>query len=249
MGTGAHFRHLNHRCRPVGKLGSQPFRRGLQARGPDGTFRACWRLLVLKWVKTNSLDWTVNGVGRKHVFTRSELLDHTKQLLLEHGYEGFHLKSLSKRLTGARSTIYQYYANKEEIVAACMRRAMEEILQQASTVNEEDCMNALRQLLTIYLKEHGFHRLLGFAHKIDTSKSAAAAKDLAFVEEGHRTLQRQLERLFARALQEGRLKQDIPLPVMIGVFFNLINTPNFANLPLPQWSEMLYRLFLEGAGK
>ena len=64
-------------------------------------------------------------MGRRHVFTRSELLDHAKRMLLEHGYEGFQLKSLSTRLPGARSTIYQYFANKEEIVAACMRRIME----------------------------------------------------------------------------------------------------------------------------
>lgn len=126
---------------------------------------------------------------------------------------------------------------------------MEEVLQEAARVDETDCMNALRQLLTIYLKEYGFHQLLGFAHKINTSRSPAAARDLAFVVEGHTTLQRQLERLFARAVQEGRLREDIPLPVMIGVFFNLINTPNFANLPLPEWSQMLYRLFLEGAGR
>ena len=183
------------------------------------------------------------------MFTRSELLDQTKQLLLEQGYDGFHLKNLSQRLTGARSTIYQYFANKEEIVAACMRRVMEEMLERASSVDETDCMDALRQLLTIYLREHGFHQLLGLANKIDAARSAAAAADLEFVERAHMTLQRQLERLFARAMEEGRLKEDIPLPVMIGVFFNLINTPNWANLPLPIWSEMLFRLFLEGAGK
>jgi AcrR family transcriptional regulator len=191
----------------------------------------------------------VNGVGRRQVYTRSELLDHTKQLLLEYGYDGFHLKSLSKRLAGARSTIYQYFANKEEIVAACMRREMEEILRQVSGIDETDCMDALRQLLAIYLQEHGFHQLLGFAGKVDASRSEAAAADLAFVDRAHMTLQQQLERLFARALEEGKLKEDIPLPIMIGVFFNLINTPNLAGLPSPLWSEMLYRLFLEGAGK
>lgn len=54
---------------------------------------------------------TVTGMGRRHVFTQSELLDHAKRMLLEHGYEGFQLKSLAERLAGARSTIYQYYAN------------------------------------------------------------------------------------------------------------------------------------------
>jgi AcrR family transcriptional regulator len=188
-------------------------------------------------------------MGRKQVFTRSELLDQTKKVLLEHGYEGFQLKLLSQNLVGARSTIYQYFSNKEEIVAACMRRVMEDVLQQASAVDETDCMNALKQLLTIYLKEAGFHQLLGYAHKINIANSAAAAKDLEFVQQAHLTLKEQLELLFVRAQEEGRLNPSIPLPAIIGGFFNLINTPNLMNIPVPQWSEILYRLWLEGAGK
>ncbi|WP_256701538.1 hypothetical protein [Paenibacillus sp. P3E] len=44
-------------------------------------------------------------MGRKQAFTKSELLDQTKQLLLQHGYEGFQLKLLSQNLVGARSYI------------------------------------------------------------------------------------------------------------------------------------------------
>ena len=187
-------------------------------------------------------------MGRKQVFTKSELLDQAKKVLLEYGYEGFQLKLLSKSLPGARSTIYQYYANKEEIVASCMRRVMEDVLQQASAVDETDCMEALQRLLTVYLKEAGFHQLLGYAQKINIANSAAAAEDLDFVERAHQTLIDQLERLFIRAQQEGHLKTSIPLPASMGVFFNLINTPNMMNIPIPQWSEILYRIWLEGTG-
>gem|GEM_PF-315277 len=200
-------------------------------------------------MRVQRADGTVNGMGRKQVFSRTELLDHTKQLLLEHGYEGFHIKKLSKRLAGARSTIYQYFSNKEEIVAACMRHVMEDMLRRASAVDETDCMDAIRQLHELYLREHGFHQLLADALKIDASRSAAAEADLRFVEQAHMALQQQLERLFARALEEGRLREDIPLPVMIAVFFNLINAANWLNLPASKWSGMLFRLFLEGAGK
>ena len=188
-------------------------------------------------------------MGRRHVFTKTELLDQTKKLLLEYGYEGFQLKMLSERLVGARSTIYQYYANKEEIVAACLRRVMEDVLHQANAVDETDCMEALQQLLTVYLKEAGFHQMLGFVHKINKTNSPATAQDLEFVEQAHLLLKNQLERLFGRAREEGHVKPDIPLPAVIGVFLNLINTPNLMNIPLPQWSELLYRIFWEGAGK
>lgn len=188
------------------------------------------------------------NLGRKQVFTKSELLDHTKRVLLENGYEGFQLKLLSKSLVGARSTIYQYFANKEEIVAACMRRIMENVLEKASAIDETDCMDALQHLLAVYLEEASFHQLLGYAHKINKANSEAAAKDLEFVEHAHVTLKNQLERLFGRAQEEGHLNPNIPLPAIIGVFFNLIDTPNMMNIPTAQWSKLLYQMWLGGVG-
>jgi len=188
-------------------------------------------------------------MGRKQAFTKSELLDQTKRVLLEHGYDGFQLKLLSKSLVGARSTIYQYYANKEEIVAACMKRTMENVLQKASAIDETDSMNALQQLLDVYLEEAHFHQLLGDANKINKANSVAAANDLEFIEQAHLKLKTQLERLFVRAQAEGHLNTSIPLPAIIGVFFNLIDAPNMMNMPTPQWSRLLFQMWLGGVGK
>lgn len=186
-------------------------------------------------------------MGRKQSFTETELLDTTKKLVLEHGYDGFHLKLLSQHLSGARSTIYQYYSNKEEIVAACMRRVMATVLQNALAIDETDPMDALEQLLLIYVEESSLHKLLGSSYKINTSNSAAAARDLEFIEEAHMTLKIQLSRLFERAQSEGVLRNDMPLPVLIGIFFNLIDTPNMLNIPTPAWGKLLFQMWMGGA--
>lgn len=186
-------------------------------------------------------------MGRKQSFTKTELLDMTKKLVLEHGYDGFHLKLLSQHLSGARSTIYQYYANKEEIVAACMKRVIADVLEQASAVDESDPMKALEELLLIYVQEAALHQLLGDANKINTSNSPAAARDLEFIEDAHQTLKIQLSRLFERAQQNKSLRQDIPLPVLIGVFFNLFNTPNMMNIPTADWGRLLFQTWIGGA--
>ncbi|MCP1424151.1 AcrR family transcriptional regulator [Paenibacillus xylanexedens] len=186
-------------------------------------------------------------MGRKQSFTETELLDTTKKLVLEHGYDGFHLKLLSQHLSGARSTIYQYYSNKEEIVAACMKRSISTVLENSLAIDETDPMDALEQLLLIYAEESKLHQLLGDASKINTTNSAAAARDLEFIEEAHRTLKIQLSRLFERAQQDQALRQDIPLPVLIGVFFNLINTPNMLHIPTPDWGKLLFQMWVGGA--
>ena len=186
-------------------------------------------------------------MGRKQAYTESELLDITKKLVLEHGYEGFNLQLLSRHLPGARSTIYQYYANKEEIVAACMKRLIATVIEKASAVDETNAMRALEELLGIYVEESKLHQLLGDAQKINPNQSAATSRDLDFVEQAHATLKVQLTRLFQKAQQEECLRDDIPLPVLIGAFFNLINTPNMMNVPPRQWSQLLFRMWTGGA--
>ncbi|WP_342561402.1 TetR/AcrR family transcriptional regulator [Paenibacillus sp. FSL R7-0345] len=186
-------------------------------------------------------------MGRKQSFTETELLDTTKKLVLEHGYDGFHLKLLSQHLSGARSTIYQYYSNKEEIVAACMKRVMVKVLEKALAIDETDPMDALEQLLLVYVEESALHQLLGNAGKINVANSSAAARDLEFIDEAHMTLKVQLSRLFECAQQNKGLRQDIPLPVLIGVFFNLIDTPNMMNIPAPDWGKLLFQMWMGGA--
>ncbi|WP_054957821.1 TetR/AcrR family transcriptional regulator [Paenibacillus dakarensis] len=186
-------------------------------------------------------------MGRKQSFTETELLEVTKRLLLEHGYDGFHLKLLSQHLSGARSTIYQYFSNKEEIVAACMKRVISKVLINASSIDETDSMMALQQLLHIYLEESKLHQLLGDAYKIKT-ENVKALNDLEFVEQAHSTLKVQLTRLFEQAQKEKRLREDIPLPILIGTYFNLISTPNMMNIPTPQWSDLLFQTWIGGSG-
>lgn len=186
-------------------------------------------------------------MGRKKSFTETELLAATEKLVLEHGYEGFTLKMLSQHLPGARSTIYQYYPSKEAIVAACMKRAIQRVLSQASAVDETDPMDALKQLLLIYLAESELHRLLGDAGKIQATYAPEVVRNLAEIEQAHQELQAQLGRLFQRAVSEESLRADLPLPVLIGLFLNLFSTPNLMGLPKPAWGELLFDLWLHGA--
>ncbi|MBW4839737.1 MAG: TetR/AcrR family transcriptional regulator [Paenibacillaceae bacterium] len=188
-------------------------------------------------------------MGRKQSYSHSELLDITKRLVLEHGYDGFNLKLLSQHLPGARSTIYQYYANKDEIIAACMKRVIAAVLEKAAALDESDSMRALQELLNIYLEEFQLHQLLSDAYKIKTTSSDAARKDIEYVESAHDFLKVQLTRLFQKAQQEKQIREDIPLPVHVGVFFNLINTPNMMNVPVPEWSKMLFQVWMGGAKK
>lgn len=187
-------------------------------------------------------------MGRKKAFTESELLDTVERLLLTHGYEGLNLKMLSEHLHGARSTIYQYYSNREEIVVASMKRVMERILNQTNSVDETDEIQALRCLLGIYLSEANLHTIFTSMNKIDiTNQTDRVSSDILFVEDAHSHLKEQITRLLIKAQNNQQIRSDIPIPVLTIVFFQLITTPNMLEMSHNKWSEILFQLWFDGA--
>lgn len=185
-------------------------------------------------------------VGRKAIYTKTELLDTTEKLLIEFGYEGFHMKLLSEHLSGARSTIYQYYANKEEVIAACLRRAMERIMKRTENIDESDALVALQELLRAYISEAKLHRLLGETMKVKISVSDMAKVDVEFVTIGHHLLKAQLFRIMEAVQKVGYLRLDVPILAMVSLFFTLIETPNMLQLPSVDWADLLFKMWFEG---
>lgn len=185
-------------------------------------------------------------MGRKPIYTKTELLDTTEKLLLERGYDGFHMKLLSEHLSGARSTIYQYYANKEEVIAACLKRAMERIMKRTETIDESDVMVAIHELLRAYIGEAKLHSLLVETTKVNIAVSDMAKEDIDFVVTSHNILKGQLMRIMQKIQQEGYLREDIPLMAMASLFFTLIETPNMLNLPSNEWADLLFKMWFEG---
>ena len=186
-------------------------------------------------------------MGRKAIYTKTELLDMTEMLMLQYGYEGFHMKLLSEHLSGARSTIYQYYANKEEVIAACLKRAMERILKRTETIDETEPLEALKSLLRAYIGEAKLHSLLVETTKVKIAVSDMAKKDVDFVMAGHEELKVQLSRITNAVQKKGYFRNDIPIPAIVSVFFSLIEAPNMMNLPSDDWADLLFKMWFEGA--
>lgn len=186
-------------------------------------------------------------MSRQRAFTQEELLDATESLLLERGYNGFHLKALSDKLPGARSTLYEYYANKEEIIAACMRRSMEQMMEAFNKIDDAEPKAAMRAMLRLFLEISSFHALMKSVSKVDISVSERAREDIGYVESGHDRMKDRLFGLFERAQQDGTIRSDIPHTIMVSVFFHLIDTPNWLELPLEERFEYLFRLWWTGA--
>jgi AcrR family transcriptional regulator len=185
-------------------------------------------------------------MARARAYTREELLDATEQLIVIHGYDSFRIKLLSDTLSGARSTIYEYFSNKEEIIAACMRRSMDNILQACAGLEQLDALTAIKQMLYIFLERADMHKIVSMVPKVNHKASDKVQTEMKILDQGHERLKHMIQSLFERARAEGLIRADIPLPVMTAVFFHAIDTPNWMKLPTEQWAELLFSIWWNG---
>lgn len=56
---------------------------------------------------------------------KPELMKVTEKLLLEQGYGGFNFSTVASLLNIGRTTLYEYYASKDELIVDYMNELME----------------------------------------------------------------------------------------------------------------------------
>jgi AcrR family transcriptional regulator len=66
--------------------------------------------------------------------TKNKIIENALHIITKHGYEGFTMKALAKRLGTVAPGIYYYYANKEEILLSARRQGFLLIYEQAKRV-------------------------------------------------------------------------------------------------------------------
>src|SRR5690625_958542 len=82
------------------------------------------------------------------------LMKKTEKLLLEQGYGGFNFSLLSNHLNIGRSTLYEYYASKDELVADYMTELMVSYTEELTLIAEgPDAEAQLIQLIQLMRSE------------------------------------------------------------------------------------------------
>lgn len=55
---------------------------------------------------------------------RRQIMDHAAEIFREHGYDGASMAQIAARVGGSKTTLYGYFASKEELFAAVMTDAV-----------------------------------------------------------------------------------------------------------------------------
>src|SRR5699024_5981174 len=93
-----------------------------------------------------------------------ELMQATEELLLEQGYGGFNFSALSTLLKIGRSTLYEYYASKDELIATYMDDLMDHYMDDLAKIvarnHAKEKLVLLIELMITYAHIHGIIKMI-----------------------------------------------------------------------------------------
>ncbi|TGB04596.1 TetR/AcrR family transcriptional regulator [Halobacillus salinus] len=114
-------------------------------------------------------------MGRKKVLTKCEIFEVTKNILKEEGLHGVHFKNISEKLEVGRSTLYEYFSNKDDLLLAYMQNLMKEMNDKVNGIEDDLPPNEkLYHLLLILLEHSQLHQIDQMIRDVQSSNKHAA---------------------------------------------------------------------------
>ncbi|WP_052343849.1 TetR/AcrR family transcriptional regulator [Bacillus massiliigorillae] len=186
-------------------------------------------------------------MARKKRIEHHELMAETEKLLLEKGYNAFHFRLLSERLGVGRSTIYEYYANKDELIIAYIHIfAFERVEDCKKIMKISDIKEKIREFLRIFLKYSHVQQVITMLTQMEEqSKDAERVKPV-------RELSRQIYlyslEIIKEAKQTGLLRKEVDNTFISYIMFNLIQIPNLRKQSEEERLNEMIDFILNGVG-
>ncbi|WP_010098341.1 TetR/AcrR family transcriptional regulator [Ornithinibacillus scapharcae] len=185
-------------------------------------------------------------MARERKFSKEELYQITKKLLLDHGYDGYTFTLLANQLEVSRAAIYKYYDNKEELLIEYMVFELNTFLQHLKEISKKDTfMDQFEALFDIIFNDMSIYKIREIGMHIPTvnDKVAAYKKKLDRL---HVELYDSLQGFIRLGREEKVLKEDIPSNLVLGMIFQTVNIPNTTGLTHLEWVNTLKKVICHG---
>lgn len=185
-------------------------------------------------------------MARQRTLEKERLFEETEKLLLEEGYHSFHFQALSKRLGVARSTIYNYYSKKEELVTEYMMYIIDQIMQRMEKAAAiEPFEEKLKAFLRVWIDYADIHQSLQILPVMDHHASPLVEKNVERLFSFFGTLNRHVQLLIEEGKASGHIDRNLSGTALNAIIMSLVRAPN-AKLSRDVWVDTIYAVLTKG---
>lgn len=185
-------------------------------------------------------------MARERKFNTVELFHEAKQLLLQHGYDGFTFSLLADRMEISRAALYKYYDNKEKLITDFMIYEMEEFLHELKEIEKlEGFEQQFDFLIDLIFKKTEVHELIRAAQQVmERMEDATTNKNK--LEKLPLDMYNFLQSFILLGKEEGKLKQHLPDGLIIGFILQTVAIPNHFGIPKAEWIHSIKEIISQG---
>lgn len=170
----------------------------------------------------------------------------TEKILLEQGYGGFNFSVLSSELNVGRSTLYEYYGSKDELVADYMTELMVNYTKELKRIVEaKEAEKQLFQLIKLMIKYAHIHDVLQMIPLMQSDSEAVKKVKENFVQD-HLVIIDYIVDIVEFGKKEKVIKEEIPTEILVNLLFNTINKPSSLDMDLKTWANWVWEIFSTG---
>lgn len=186
-------------------------------------------------------------MGRKRVLTNKEILEATGKILRQEGIKGVHFKKLADMLEVSRSTFYEYYKNKEQLILAYMKSMMLEMDEKIDRIAEDLPPNQkLYELLIIFLEHAHIHHIDQMIRELQSSDKSLA---LFYQTELQEDLMKTYDLMIGwieESKQQKIWKTNVEADLIGDLIFHSILLPSRQKLGVDHMVKQLFKMIEQG---
>ena len=186
-------------------------------------------------------------MARERKFSTSELFHVTKDILLNHGYEGFTFSVVAERLDVSRGTVYKYYDNKEELITDYMVFEMNQFLADLVKIESyRDFESQFEYLLNLIFKDSSIYKIIEMVQHIPININSRVKENIEKLEKLRLDMYKDLQNFIRIGREEQKLRADIPDGLLLGYIFQSIAIPNHFGIPHSEWVHSIKEVIRHG---
>ncbi|RWZ60332.1 TetR/AcrR family transcriptional regulator [Halobacillus fulvus] len=186
-------------------------------------------------------------MGRKKVLTKKEIYNVTGHLLREEGLKGVHFKKLAQKLEVGRSTLYEYFRNRDDLLLAYMKSLMDDMNEQVDRIDPNLPPNKkLYELLVIILHHAEIHQIDHMIKELQSSNKHAA---MFYKNELDVDLMKTYENMMdwiEESKETGIWSEQVDSALIGDLIFHAIMFPNRKRMGVEALADQLFRLIEKG---
>ncbi|CAM3956787.1 TetR/AcrR family transcriptional regulator [Alkalicoccus chagannorensis] len=182
-------------------------------------------------------------MGRAKTIDETQLFQATEKIILRDGYAGFHFKALAEELGVARSTIYNYFSKKEELVTAFMVHLLKQVVHHMDNVSENE--EPVRGLVDIWSKYANIHQMMHVMPYIDREATPLVQSNVQEMFGLLGSMRSRISTILTKEQERGRVRKDIQVETMTGLVMAVVQIPIQSDQEA-RWVEEVYKLLKDG---